>query len=102
MKKPGKLAAPAFRQLERTRALHPLGAIRHQLAETDLRLVDAGEDAEVLPQVVALLQRVQVAAHPDQRERLAGLGDGSQHLHRSEGESLERLPSPGREARRLL
>src|SRR5215208_602078 len=62
-------------QLKRALALNPVaGRILHQLLEADLGLVDRGDHAEVLTQVIALLHAVEVRACPHQRESLFGLG----------------------------
>src|SRR5688572_3153140 len=79
-------------QLQRADPLDPVsGRVLHQLLEADLGLVDAGNDAEVLAHVVALLDPVKIRACLHQGERLLGLGNGAEHLDRLERERLQRL-----------
>ena len=75
-------------QLQRAAALHPVAAaVLDELLELDLAVVDAGDDAEVLAHVVALLDAVQVGAGLHQRVGLLVLRERADHLDRSSGKA---------------
>src|SRR3989304_1653784 len=70
-------------QLQRAGSLHPLAAaVLYQLLESDLGLVDGGDDAEVLSQVVASFHPVEVRSRLHQAEGLLLLADAADHLDR--------------------